>query len=195
MTAAIARFLRASFDRPEPPTPTLNELCYELSQQPYQTPNDELRANARGGPLRIKTKYALFTNLDKRDRHQQNAYDLVRASFYATAKRLTDGIQDESIKPSHSETLRKVWDEHGLCEKPEIGSQIIRLRQVFVLKEQLVLTARRLGLKPVVAGPELPTKASSEFVHAGHDPRYVQAAIRAEDFVTREHKYGSSHPL
>lgn len=189
MTAAIARFFQASFERPESPPPTLTELCQELGRQPFNTPNDELRASSRRGPVRVKTSQARFTSLDARDRHQQNAYDLVRKSFYRTARILTHSIQNKVTQDAHRRALRQVWDTYGKCEKPLVGAQTIRLKQVFVIKEQLELVARTLGLSTGVEGPAHPIKASKDFVREDQDPRYAPGAIRAADFERQDQKY------
>lgn len=189
MTAAIARFFQASFERPESPPPTLTELCQELGRQPCNTPNDELRASSRRGPVRVKTSQARFTSLDARDRHQQNAYDLVRKSFYRTARILTHSIQNKVTQDAHRRALRQVWDTYGECKRPSVGAQTIRLRQVFVIKEQLELAARTLGLATGVEGPAHPIKASKDFVWEDQDPRYAPGAIRAADFERQDQKY------
>jgi hypothetical protein len=127
--------------------------------------------------------------LDARDRHQQNAYDLVRKSFYRTALILTHGIDNKVTQHAHRIALRQVWDRHGKCEKPLVGAQTIRLQQVFVINEQLELAARTLGLAIGVEGPAHPIKASKDFVWGGQDPRYAPGAIRAADFERQDQKY------
>ncbi len=194
MTAAIARFFQASFDRPEPPPPTLTELCQQLDQQPRKTPHDELRASSKRGPVRVKTSQARFTSLDARDRHQQNAYDLVRKSFYRTARILTKGIQNKVTRSEHRRALREVWDEHGLCEKPAVGAQTIRLRQVFVIREKLVIAAEARGLDSSAVCPTGPITASTDFVWEGQAPRNAPSATRPEDLKTREQKYRQCQP-